>query len=565
MTDWSSRYVKSYEGGYIQRPDTSTIGKMQQQYWVTKQAVLQKLGRKEDQHIVASDAELDAKLELFQAIEQTSSTLQKVIELYQDKLLALSQEENCMGRFLKEQGKLDKTRAGKMMCAAGKSLSYTAQQRLSLRVPLVRLYQEVETFRSRAISDTLVTVNHMENSRTEYRGALLWMKDSSQELDPDTFKQLEKFRKVQTQVRRTKTKFDKLKIDCLQKIDLLAASRCNMFSHALAMYQNSLLTFWKKTSRTMTSVADSFKGYQHYEFSMLKELTEPSKKLAEETAGRQGRGLQDAEDETEEDRLIFFEDYRDEDDELDAKKPTTNPKNKSDSVEELSRVSKLASDEKKKKSGTPTADVSNTLLDLDFSKPDSAPSANEVTNHKGPSKAEKQKSNKAVDLLTDQTDADDKEKDDMMLLNEILSMPSGADADPTGLDWKSAFGLPSTAEGFNADWQAAFGDEASLAKGSTGQDFLPSQLLDLNLGIGDLNMQRKGPIPPVSAAAANSSSSANSDKTPSAAKPMSAPSKKDKQKDMSMWFNLFADLDPLSNPDAIGKTAEDVTEQDRNC
>lgn len=68
--------------------------------------------------------------------------------------------------------------------------------RLALRVPLVRLYQEVETFRYRAISDTLVTINRMEGARTEYRGALLWMKNVSEELDPDTYKQLEKFRKV---------------------------------------------------------------------------------------------------------------------------------------------------------------------------------------------------------------------------------------------------------------------------------------------------------------------------------------------------------------------------------
>ena len=68
--------------------------------------------------------------------------------------------------------------------------------RLALRVPLVRLYQEVETFRYRAISDTLLTINRMEAARTEYRGALLWMKDISEVLDPDTYKQLEKFRKV---------------------------------------------------------------------------------------------------------------------------------------------------------------------------------------------------------------------------------------------------------------------------------------------------------------------------------------------------------------------------------
>lgn len=67
---------------------------------------------------------------------------------------------------------------------------------MALCPPLHRLYQEVETFRRRAITDTLLTVSRMEKARTEYRGALLWMKDVSQELDPDTYKQLEKFRKV---------------------------------------------------------------------------------------------------------------------------------------------------------------------------------------------------------------------------------------------------------------------------------------------------------------------------------------------------------------------------------
>jgi hypothetical protein len=50
-----------------------------------------------------------------------------------------------MGRFLKESGKNDKTRAGKMMTAVGKSLSYSGQQRLSMRMPLLRLYQVLQT------------------------------------------------------------------------------------------------------------------------------------------------------------------------------------------------------------------------------------------------------------------------------------------------------------------------------------------------------------------------------------------------------------------------------------
>lgn len=37
---------------------------MKETYWTTKQVVMQKLGKKEDEHVVASDAELDAKLEV---------------------------------------------------------------------------------------------------------------------------------------------------------------------------------------------------------------------------------------------------------------------------------------------------------------------------------------------------------------------------------------------------------------------------------------------------------------------------------------------------------------------
>lgn len=75
---------------------------------------------------------------------------------------------------------------------------------------------------------------------------------------------------VQAQVKRTKGNFDRLKLDTMQKIDLLAASRSNMFSQVLAKYQTAMLSFWEKMSYRMTAVADCFKGYQYYEFNMLK-------------------------------------------------------------------------------------------------------------------------------------------------------------------------------------------------------------------------------------------------------------------------------------------------------
>ncbi|XP_025785237.1 islet cell autoantigen 1 isoform X7 [Puma concolor] len=193
MSGHKCSYPWDLQDRYTQ--DKSVVNKMQQKYWETKQAFIKATGKKEDEHVVASDADLDAKLELFHSIQRTCLDLSKAIVLYQKRICFLSQEENELGKFLRSQGFQDKTRAGKMMQATGKALCFSSQQRLALRNPLCRFHQEVETFRHRAISDTWLTVNRMEQCRTEYRGALLWMKDVSQELDPDLYKQMEKFRK----------------------------------------------------------------------------------------------------------------------------------------------------------------------------------------------------------------------------------------------------------------------------------------------------------------------------------------------------------------------------------
>lgn len=60
----------------------------------------------------------------------------------------------------------------------------------------MRLYQDLDVFTERAVQDTFLTVEAMEKARTDYRGSLLWMKNVSQELDPDMYARLEKFRKV---------------------------------------------------------------------------------------------------------------------------------------------------------------------------------------------------------------------------------------------------------------------------------------------------------------------------------------------------------------------------------
>ncbi|NXE76894.1 ICA69 protein, partial [Cochlearius cochlearius] len=487
---YSSNYPREFYDQYAQSQEKSVVNKMQQKYWKTKQTLIKVTGKKEDEHVVASDADLDAKLELFHSIQRTCMELLKAIELYQKRICFLSQEENELGKFLRSQGSQDKTRAGKMMQATGKALCFSSQQRLALRTPLSRLYQEVETFRYRAISDTWLTVNRMEQYRTEYRGALLWMKDVSQELDPDLYKQMEKFRKVQAQVRHAKLNFDKLKTDVCQKVDLLGASRCNLLSHVLTTYQTTLLHFWEKTSHTMAAIHESFKGYQPYEFTMLKSLQDPVNKLTEkaEKEDLQIESTKSVQDQQKLFSLLFSYSFKLRLISLDEESHTKESNYSADDGKDV--ISTLQGNCNHKQNSGAIDD----LLDL------------------------QPEENASKDQFVRSLESEPGDKDDMVLLNEILNA-SSLDEGEFSKEWTAVFGQVALAD-LTMNSSAGDMENTSSSVAPTPSGFLPSQLLDQNMN--DLQSSLHEPT-----------------RNP---------------KNLTAWFSLFADLDPLSNPDAVGKT-----------
>ncbi|MEQ2161572.1 hypothetical protein GOODEAATRI_010851 [Goodea atripinnis] len=355
--------------------DSSMIARMQKKFWKTKQVLIKATGKKEDEYVVASDADLDAKLEVF-----------------------------AFARFC----------------------------RMALCPSLHRMYQEVETFRRRAIADTLLTVSRMEKARTEYRGALLWMKDVSQELDPDTYKQLEKFRKagrVQAQVRETKSQFEKLKNDVCQKVDMLGASRSMHDLRGLSTDSGGDLML------------------------MACDIPPPANVPLQ---------------------------------------PLVPPPSQDDDQNESCSFGSF-------QSGLPQQPVSgDSLLSGGLLLP----------SEPGLTQGE-----------------EDGEQSDMAFLKDLLSPgPGGSDE-------------------FSSEWQDTFGtfDPPSVPTGAarppshppSPTGFLPSQLLDHSLSSS--GQPRGTEVILLHSVTASGGS-----------------------KDMSAWFNLFADLDPLSNPDAIGRSADEL-------
>ncbi|XP_049335034.1 islet cell autoantigen 1-like isoform X2 [Astyanax mexicanus] len=495
-----------FSGRSVLGEDHSVMARMQKKFWKTKQVLIKATGKKEDEYVVASDADLDAKLEFFRSIQATCTELLKVIEKYQQKITHLSQEENEMGLFLRFQAEHDKTKAGGMMDATSKALCSSAKQRLALCPPLQRLEQEVETFRRRAIADTLLTVGRMEKARTEYRGALLWMKDVSQELDPDTYKQLEKFRKVQAQVRGTKVQFDKLKNDVCQKVDMLGASRCNMLSHSLCTYQTTLLQFWEKTAHIMSGIHEAFRGYVPYQFTTLKELRDPLEHLSE---GPSSEERKDKNKQSKADNLVSLEEDQ-------------------------------------------SAAVAGSALGSDGQSKDSYSSLCASLDSVG---------RDLLSGLPPQSGDEDEERErgDLAFLQDLLSPGASSGTDDFSKAWQDAFGYfePPAAAPSTTHNPATSNPTAprSPSQPASPTGFLPSQLLDHSLsttGWVTPPMFQALPLQPPSTGGQIPATQNSPRTSASAVEPKSG------SRDMSAWFNLFADLDPLSNPDAIGRTDEEL-------
>ncbi|XP_067315350.1 islet cell autoantigen 1-like isoform X6 [Pseudorasbora parva] len=475
-----------FSGRAVLGEDSSVMARMQKKFWKTKQVLIKATGKKEDEHVVASDADLDAKLEFFRSVQNTCTELLKVIEKYQQRITHLSQEENELGLFLRFQAEHDKTKAGSMMDATSKALCCSAKQRLALCTPLHRFEQEVETFRRRAIADTLLTVSRMEKARTEYRGALLWMKDVSQELDPDTYKQLEKFRKVQAQVRGTKVHFDKLKNDVCQKVDMLGASRCNMLSHSLCTYQTTLLQYWEKTAHVMSGIHEAFKGYVPYQFTTLKELRDPLDQIA---SAHLSEDRKDKDKKRHSENLVSLED------------------------EQLGETD-----------GQSRGSDSSLCASLDSAGRDLLSEAFHSVEGK----------------------EEEGERGDLAFLQDLLSPGAAGGASEFSKAWQDAFGC------FEAPPAPVAAASLQTETANTPSGFLPSQLLDHSLSTTGWA------TPPMFQAPALQPPSSGGQSQPTQNTPnSSASAPKGSSRDMSAWFNLFADLDPLSNPDAIGRSDQE--------
>jgi hypothetical protein len=285
-----------------------------------------------------------------------------------------------------------------------------------------------------------------------------------------------------------------------------------MYSHALATYQKALLVFWEKTAKTMSAVAESFKGYQYYEFTVIKDLAEPSRLLAERDSKPSIKKSKETDD-----ALVDLNEEKNNQIQEQTTSMNNNQKELVDPTEPVNALIDISDDQ-----------LDDQLLELEkLTTIDRTPSAS----------ANPKTATNDGDNLVDLSNTNEEHE---KLFSDLLSPVSSGNAntDLLGINENNSF---------DAHWTAAFGNNSTQQQTdsapSNNNSFLPSSLLSELLT--SMNKNNKPTIPPPSS------------------NPKPKPIQTTKLTDKSSWLNLFAELDPIQNPDAIGKTA--VDEADRNC
>ncbi|KAL3092503.1 hypothetical protein niasHS_007712 [Heterodera schachtii] len=274
----------------------STTLKVKKAFWSAKQLLREKLGKREDEHIVAADAELDTHLQTFRQIRDSTQNLLNLMETHQRELNELAQLELDIAELLNEEQKDEKAHLRKVLQVAGNAETNSSKQRHILLGYVTQFGNVLYDFIERAVSDCEQTVDAVGRARLDYRGSLLWLKKCSETLDPGDSSHMEDFRKVQHVVKCQKHRLDQLKEDMAMKVGLkydhfrtqllikckiffyvsvLQSARNGILADNLEEYKTALLTFHSENAAEFCASSEQFDGLESYEIDVLKILNDP--------------------------------------------------------------------------------------------------------------------------------------------------------------------------------------------------------------------------------------------------------------------------------------------------
>lgn len=255
---------------------TKLFSKIETKYWTTKQKVLEKFGHEQDSFVVSCDSELDARLIWFEHNEMALANLIKVLKDFIKKFELLTVNQDKIVDFFKHYSRLELNKVGKMMTSIGNLVMANSLEKDVVKNPIVRMLNDLETFYNHAISDCKISIHNMEVARTQYRATMLWMADSSKELDPEAFKKMSKYRNAQINVKKARDNFERLKNDIIEKICILSTSRTTMLIQSAVEQHQKFHEMHSRMADHYEKILTYYSGPISYKFETLKNILGPN-------------------------------------------------------------------------------------------------------------------------------------------------------------------------------------------------------------------------------------------------------------------------------------------------
>lgn len=262
----------------------SQANKLELGFRQLQKTVERKFGRKEDPSIVKGDTEIDAKLSTYKDIDDSMRSLRLASRTIHISTRAFSCQDTYIVKFIQENYNVDGDPIIQALSAAAEGFGVSGNYWNIVKDFSDRVQKDYSTFYQKGIGELKEQIKEMEEARTDYRAALAWLRATS--VDPDNLSQVEKFRRVQLQVKSSKDKFDQLKWSIQTKIDLLRVSRASLLSNAMAPLYRKTANVSKKISLSLSEASGNIKSYSlsDYDYKILKELKTVDTDLKKESS-----------------------------------------------------------------------------------------------------------------------------------------------------------------------------------------------------------------------------------------------------------------------------------------
>ncbi|CAG5098171.1 Oidioi.mRNA.OKI2018_I69.XSR.g15429.t1.cds [Oikopleura dioica] len=262
----------------------SQANKLELGFRQLQKTVERKFGKKEDPSIVKSDTEIDAKLSMYKDIDDSMRSLRLASRTIHVSTRALCCQDTYVVKFIQENYNVDGDPIIQALSATAEGFSASGNYWNTVKDCSDRVQRDYSTFYLKGIGELKEQIKEMEEARTDYRAALSWLRATS--VDPDNLSQVEKFRRVQLQVKSSKDKFDQMKWSIQTKIDLLRVSRASLLSNAMAPLYRKTASLSRKVSSSLSDASMNIKSYSlsDYDYKILKELKTVDNDLKKECA-----------------------------------------------------------------------------------------------------------------------------------------------------------------------------------------------------------------------------------------------------------------------------------------